>query len=167
MSDDSTSYFDSEKNYYIFKYVVDPVSGQPTQFEGEIQAFVKATDPWDACEKAGFTDSNTHGATLIDDPRKFVKAIEDERNHLTKISGQLQPMLDEIKAEQKKYFEDRPCPNGCGKLDEKFRCPKCGYGHEVEQVIKDIDKMIDKAKKNGDDTSELETIKDYLKSLNA
>ena len=51
-----TAGFDDTKNYYVFKYVVDTVSGDPTDHEGEIQAVVKATDPWDAVEKAGFTD---------------------------------------------------------------------------------------------------------------
>lgn len=163
MSDSATSYFDSEKNYYVFRYIVDPISGEPTEYEGEIQAFVKATDPWEACTKAGFDDPNAYGANLIDDPRKFVKDIETERKHLSKISKQLQPMIDEIEAEREKFFKERPCPNGCGKLDEKFRCPVCGFGHEAEKLIEQLDAIIEEEKKKGNDVSELEAIRDSIK----
>lgn len=157
------SIFDAEKNYYIFKYIVDPVSGDPTEYEGEIQAFVKATDPWEAVTKAGFDDINAYGANRIDDPKKYEKLIADERKHLTKISKQLKEMTEEADAEREKFIKERPCPNGCGKLDEKFRCPKCGYGHEAEELVKDIDKLIKDEKKKDNDVSELEAIRDSIK----
>ena len=156
------SSFDAIKNYYVFKYVIDPISGNPTEYEGEIQAFVKATDPWDACEKAGLNDANAYGANRIDELSTFEKAIAEERKHLTKISKQLKDMTDERDAERKKFMDERPCPNGCGKLDEKFSCPKCGFGHEAEELVKDLDKMIKEEKKKGNDISELEAIKNSI-----
>jgi len=160
----SESYFDSIKNYYVFKYVIDKVSGQPTEYEGEIQGFVKATNSWEALEKSGLDDTNLYGANIIDNLEDYETAIKDERKHLTKISKQLKEMTDERDAERKKFIEERPCPNGCGKLDEKFRCDKCGYGHEQKQLVDDLDTMIKDLKKSGEDTTELEAIRDSLKS---
>ena len=74
--------FDDEKNYYVFKYVVDKVSGEPTEYEGEIMGFVKATDPWEACEKLGFTDPNEYGANYMEDVSQMEKAIKEERKHV-------------------------------------------------------------------------------------
>lgn len=158
------SQFDAIKNYYVFKYIVDKVSGEPTEYEGEIQSFVKACDPWEAVTNAGYEDLNQYGANRVDDLADFEKAISDERKHLTKITKQLKTMTDERDAERKKYMEERACPNGCGKMDEKFRCEKCGYGHEAKELVSDIDKMIKEEKKNGKDTTELEAIRDSIKS---
>jgi len=160
----SESYFDSVKNYYVFKYVIDNVTGDPTEYEGEVQAFVKATDPWEAVTNAGFEDANLYGANLINNLEDYEKAIKEERKHLTKISKQLKEMTDERDVERRKFMEDRPCPNGCGKLDEKFRCDKCGYGHEQKQLVDDIDKMIKEEKKAGNPTKELEAIRDSIQS---
>jgi hypothetical protein len=156
---DELSIFDQEKNYYVFKYVVDKVSGDPTEYEGEIMAYTKATDPWEAVSNAGFDDCNAYGANRIDDLNNHVKAIADERKHLKKVSKQLKEMTDERDEEQKKFMEDRLCPNGCGKMDEAFRCGNCGFGHEKDELVKDIDRMIKEQKKAGEDTSELEGIK--------
>jgi len=160
------SSFDEVKNYYVFKYVVDSVSGEPTEYEGEIQAFVKATDPWEAVENAGFDDANAYGANLMDNENlgTFTDAIAKERKHLSKISKELKGMSDELESERAKYFEERPCPNGCGKLDEKFSCPNCGYGHEADDLIKDIEKTIEEEKKKGNDVLELEGIRDAIKA---
>ena len=158
------SSFDEARNYYVFKYVVDSVTGEPTEHEGEVQAFVKATDPWEAVTNAGFEDMNAYGANRIDDVMTFEKAIAEERKHLTKISKQLKDMTDELEAERQKYFEERPCPNNCGKLDEKFSCPKCGYGHEVDDLLKDLEKTIKEEKNKGNDVSELEAIRDTIKA---
>lgn len=157
------SSFDEPKNYYVFKYVVDPVSGEPTEYEGEIQAFVKATDPWDALEKADLDDANAYGANRIDKLEDYEKAIKEERKHLTVISKQLKEMTDERDEERKKFMEERPCPNGCGKLDDKFRCDKCGFGNEAKEVIKELDAVIKEEKKKGSDVSELESLRDALK----
>jgi hypothetical protein len=158
------SIFDADKNYYIFKYVVDKVSGEPTEHEGEIQAFVKGSNSWDACERAGFDDMNVYGANQIDNLADYEKAIADERKHLTKISKQLKEMTTERDEEMKKYMEERPCPNGCGQLDDKFKCGNCGYGHEEKELLKDLDKTIKEEKKKGNDTSQLEKIRDVIKS---
>ena len=161
----SESIFNAEKNYYVFKYVVDAVTGEPTEYESDIVAFVKATDPWEACEKAGFDDANAYGANRIEDLGKIEKAISDERKHLTKISKQLKEMTDEQEAEKQKFIKERKCPNGCPEqMDSQFRCKNCGYGHECEDLIKDIDKMIKQEKKAGNDTSELESIRKSLQS---
>lgn len=156
------SIFDAEKNYYVFKYIVDPVSGEPTEYEGEIQGFIKATNTWDALEKAGLDDTNAYGANRVDNLDDFTKAIATERKLLKKISKQLKEMTDERDEEIKKFMEDRPCPNGCGKLDEHFACPVCGYGHEAEQAVEELDKLIEEEKKKGNDTTELERFRDSL-----
>jgi hypothetical protein len=160
----SDSIFDAVKNYYVFKYVVDKVSGEPTEYEGEVQAFVQATDPWEAVEKAGFDDPNAYGANRIENLEEFEKAIADERKHLSKISKQLKEMTAERDAEREKFLKERPCPNGCGQMDEKFRCSNCGYGFEGEQLVEDLEKTIKDEKKKGNDTSELEAIRDTIKA---
>tara|TARA_R110002110_G_scaffold44052_1_gene136145 strand:+ start:1916 stop:2416 length:501 start_codon:yes stop_codon:yes gene_type:complete len=157
-----TAGFDDTKNYYVFKYVVDTVSGDPTDHEGEIQAVVKATDPWDAVEKAGFTDNNAYGAGMINSLTDIVTSIAEERKTLSKISKQIKVMTDEEDAERTKFLEERACPNGCGKMDEKFRCKNCGFGCEGEEVIKELDETIKKEKKAGNDTTQLEAIRDLL-----
>ena len=168
------SYFDSLKNYYVFRYIVSSVTGEPTEHEGEIQAFVKATDPWDACEKAGMSDPNLYGANLVDKIDVMEKAISDERKLLTKISKQLKAMSDEEAAEVKKLKEERPCPNGCGKLDEKYSCDKCGFGHEGEfkytdeeqkqSIFDQVEERIKEAKADGEDTTDLEKLRDDMKA---
>lgn len=161
----SESIFDAEKNYYVFKYIIDAVSGEPTEHEGEIQAFVKATDPWEAVTNAGFDDLNAYSANRMDEENldKFTTAISDERKHLKKISKQLKTMTDERDEEVKKFMDERPCPNGCGQLDENFSCPNCGFGHEADDLIKNIDETIKAEKKKGNDTSELEAMRDSIK----
>ena len=154
--------FDDVKNYYVFKYVVDSVSGDPTEHEGEVQAFVKADNPWEAVEKAGFSDLNAYGANMIDSLTNFGESIAAERKHLSKISKQLKTMTEEEDAERAKFLEERECPNGCGKMDEKFRCKGCGFGREGEEVIKELDETIKKEKKAGNDTTQLEAIRDLL-----
>ena len=156
------SSFDEEKLYYVFKYVVDTISGEPTEYEGEIQAFIKATDPWSAVEKAGFNSMNDYGANRIEDLSKFEKAIADERKHLKKISKQLKEFTDEEKKKRDKFYEERLCPNGCGKMDEQWKCDKCGFGKEKEQLIGDIEKTIADEKAKGNDTTELEAIWDAI-----
>jgi len=159
----SESMFDAVKMYYIFKYVVDS-SGNPTDHEGEIQAFVKATDMWEAMDNSGFTDSDLYGANLCSEEHldQFTKAIAKERKHLSKISKQLKVFTDERDAAQKAFEDERPCPNDCGQLDENFSCPTCGYGHEADDLKKEIDKAIKKAEKKGEDTSELEAMRNAL-----
>ena len=123
---------DDMNNYYVFKYVVDAVTGKPTMHEGEIQAFVKATDPWDALEQANCDDTDAYGANVIDKPEHFVDAIAKERKHLRKVAKQLKVMTDEIADAKKEFEENRPCPNGCGKLDENYACDKCGFGTDKQ-----------------------------------
>jgi len=156
------SSFDDPKLYYVFKYVVDPVSGESVEYEGEIQSFVKATDPWNAVEKAGFTSMNDYGANRIEDLSKFEKAIADERKHLSKISKQLKEFTDEEKKEREKFYEERLCPNCKIKMNEKWQCDKCGFGKEKEQLIGDIEKTIADEKAKGNDTTELEAIRDAI-----
>ena len=163
----SESYFDKEKPWYVFEYIVDPVSGEPTEYAGEIKAFVKAVHQWEAIETAGFDDYNAYGANVMDETRdfdKFTKSIADERKLLKKISKELKGFIEERDAKTKEFLKDRPCPNGCGKLDEKFRCPNCRYGFEAEELIKELDKAIKDAKKNGEDTSDLEAVRDSLQT---
>jgi hypothetical protein len=157
------SSFDEDKNYYVFKYVVDS-DGEPTEYAGEIQAFVVASDPWDAVSKAGYDDMNIYGANYVDNIEGFETAIADERKILKKISKQLKDMREVEETARKKILEDRECPNGCGKMDENFSCDKCGFGHEREQLIKDIDKQIKDDKKAGTDTTRLEAIRDSLQA---
>lgn len=156
------SYFDSDKNYYIYRYVKD-ITGEFTEHEGEIQAFVKATNTIDACDKAGMGDPNEYGARQIDNLDEFVTAIENERKHLTKISKQLKEMIDERDEKAKAFYRDPQCPNGCGRLDDALRCSKCGYGHEGEKTISKIDDLIKQQKNKGEDTSELEALRDVIK----
>lgn len=151
-----------QRKYYVFKYVVDSVSGEPTEHAGEIQAFVEANDSFEAMEKAGFDDFNAYGANLIDNMEDFESAIKDERKLLKKLSKELKDWRELQQAEQEKFIKERPCPNGCGKLDEKFRCPVCGFGREAEGVIDQINETIKKEKKNGNDVSELEDIRDAI-----
>jgi|TARA_R110002126_G_scaffold253231_3_gene396274 hypothetical protein len=160
-----TAGFDDVKNYYVYKYVVDSVSGDPTEHEGEVQAFVKAANPWDAIEKAGFTDTNdtiVYGANMINSLADYTESIVNERKHLSKISKQLKVMSDEEESEKAKFLADRECPNHCGKMDEKFRCKECGFGREAEEVINELDKTIKKEKKAGNDTTQLESLRDLL-----
>ena len=157
------SRFDEPKNYYVYKYIVDSVTGEPTEHAGEIQAFVVATHPWEAVETAGFDDFNLYGASEIEKLEGFEKSIADERKHLTKISKQLKVMTDAWDEEHKKFLEDRPCPNNCGKMDSQNRCKICGFGYEGENMLKEVQKAIKDGKKAGEDTSELESIRDMLK----
>jgi len=157
------SRFDEPKQYYVFKYVIDKMTGDPTNHEGEVQAFIIADNPWEAVEKAGFTDCNTYGASEIENLDEFEKAISEERKHLSKISKQLKVMTDARDEERKKFLEEKPCPNGCGKMDDQYRCKECGFGYEGEQMLKEIEKAIKDGKKAGEDTSQLEAIRDMLK----
>ena len=159
----SESMFDAVKYYYVFKYVVDS-SGNPTDHEGEIQAFVKATDMWEAMDNSGFTDSDLYGANLCSEEHleQFTEAIAKERKHLSKISKQLKVFTDERDAAQKAFDAERPCPNNCGQLDENFSCPKCGFGHETDDIKKEIEKEIKKGKKKGEDVTALEELYDSL-----
>ncbi|MCP3685942.1 MAG: hypothetical protein GY861_25120 [bacterium] len=152
-----------ERRFYIFKYMVDH-NGDPTEFQGDVVDFVDATDSFDAMDKAGFTDYNTHGANLVDKVEDFESAIADERKLLKKLSKKLKDWSDADEAERQKFLKERPCPNNCGQLDEKFRCPKCGYGREGEEVVKELDKVIEQEKEAGNDTSELEKIRDSIQA---
>ena len=160
----SESVFDSQRNYYVFRYVVDSVTGESTDHEGEIVAFTKASNPWEAVENAGETDMNKFGANRIDKLEDFEKAIADERKLLSKISKQLKVMTDEQDAEKKKFLEERPCPNGCGKMDSQHRCAVCGFGYEGEELIKNIENNIKDQKAKGEDTTQLEAFRDQVKS---
>jgi uncharacterized Ntn-hydrolase superfamily protein len=112
----SESFFDSLKNYYVFRYIVDSVSGEPTEYEGDIVAFVKATNPWEAVEAAGYDDMNQYGAKYIDDDLdKYVDAIAEERKILKKISKQLKEMVvehDEQRAELEKELREKAEADG-------------------------------------------------------
>ena len=119
-----------EHNYYVFKYVIDSVSNEPTEHAGDIQSFVTATDPWNAVEKAGFSDLNTYGANRIDDLLTYKASIVTERKLLTRISKELKIMIDKQNEETKKVLTERLCPNGCGKMNKNFQCNKCGFGKE-------------------------------------
>jgi len=158
------SRFDDPKQYAVFKYVVDKATGESTQHEGEIVAFVTSSDPWQAVEDAGLGgDMNKYGANEIDNLEEFEKEISDERKLLTKISKQLKVMTDARDEERKKFLEEKPCPNGCGKMDDQYRCKACGFGYEGENMLKEVQKAIKEAKKAGEDTSQLEAIRDMLK----
>jgi len=159
----SESEFDSQRNYYVFRYVVDSVTGESTDHEGEIVAFTKASNPWEAVENAGETDMNKFGANRIDKLEDFEKAIQDERKLLSKISKQLKVMTDRRDAERKKIMDERECPNGCGKMDEKFRCKACGFGFEGQQLVDNIEQNIKDQKAKGEDTTELEAFRDQVK----
>jgi len=156
--------FDSMKDYYIFKYVYDPVKEEYTDIEGDIQCFVKATNCMEALENAGFDNPEQYDARQIDERQvdEIDKAISKERKHLSKLSKQVKEYKDEKDAEHKKFLEERPCPNNCGKMDEQFRCEKCGYGFEQEQLLEDIKKAIKEGKKNGDNVDELKAVKKAL-----
>jgi hypothetical protein len=119
---------------------------------------------WEAMDTSGFTDHDLYGANLCSEQHleEFTKAIAAERKHLSKISKQLKVMTDERDAKQKAYMDERPCPNDCGQLDENFACPSCGYGHEGDELKKEIDKAIKRAKKRKEDTSELEAMRNAL-----
>lgn len=123
-----------EKNYYIFEYVYDSAEEEYTQIEGEIQGYVKATDPFDACKKAGFEDYNRYFAKPVEDLDSHTEAIKKERKHLSKVSKQLKGMIDERDQARKDFEENRPCPNCEEKMDEDFTCPKCGFGKELENL---------------------------------
>ena len=128
--------FDSVKDYYVFKYVYDPVKEEYTDIEGDIQCFVKALNCMEALEKAGFDNPEQYDARQIDERqvKSIGKAIAKERKHLSKLSKQVKEYTEEKDAEHKKFLEERPCPNGCGKLDKDFNCDKCGFGHEGEST---------------------------------
>jgi len=73
-------------------------------------------------------------------------------------------MSDELESERVKYFEERKCPNCDIKMNKRFQCDKCGYGHEADDLIKDIEKTIEEEKKKGNDVLELEGIRDAIKA---
>lgn len=164
------SSFDEPKHYYVFKYVVDKVTGEPTEYEGQVQDVVMATDPWAAVEAAGFNDMNVYGANRIDNLEKFETAIKNERTLLRKISKGVKVMADALRAERQKFKEERPCPNGCGQMDEQYRCEKCGFGFEAEQLYDDVVETIEELEETiadetakGNDTKELEAMRDSLR----
>ena len=154
------SSFDEDKNFAVFKYVVDSVKGEATEHAGDIVAFVRANNTWDAVEKAGFKDLNAYGANRVDKLEDYTKAITDERKLLKKISKQLKAMIDAENAENKSI--EGMCPNGCGKMDEHNRCDKCKFGFEYEIALEEIEKEIERVNADGGDTTELETLKDML-----
>lgn len=127
---------DNLKNYYVFKYIVDAITKEPTEHEGEIQAFVKATDPWDAVTKSGLNDDmNIYGANRIDNLSDYVKSIKNEYKLLRKINKQLKTLIDEEKAIETDAIKNHLCPNGCGKLNKKNICNACGYGHPDNTIV--------------------------------
>ena len=127
---------DNLKNYYVFKYIVDAITKEPTEHEGEIQAFIKATDPWDAVTKSGLTDDmNIYGANRIDKLSDYVKSIKNEYKFLRKINKQLKTLIDEEKAIETDAIKKHLCPNGCGKLTKKNICKACGYGHPDNTIV--------------------------------
>jgi hypothetical protein len=156
--------FDAIKNYYVFKYVVDSVSEQPTNHEGEIIDIIKGTDSITAMIEAGYDDFNVYGCNLMDESHidKLTNSIEEERKLLSKLSKKLKGLQDERDEAMKKFMEERPCPNGCGKLNEKFNCDVCGYGKEAEALIKELDKVIKDGKKLGEDMTNLEALRSEL-----
>lgn len=119
------------KNYYIFEYVYDPNEEEYTSIEGEVQAYVKAGDPFDACEKTGYTDHNRYFAKPLENLDSHVESIKKERKHLSKISKQLKEMVAEHEEQMKK------CPNCGADLDEEHNCPECSFGHEFDGVMSD------------------------------
>jgi hypothetical protein len=159
------SMFDEPRPYSVYKYVTDE-SGEPTVYAGQIVAFVKATNPWEAVEKAGFDDMNAYGASMVDEEQmdNYKKAIAEERKLLSKISKELNGFIEEREAELRKLREERECPNGCGKMDEHFRCKACGFGYELENsLVPTLEQEIADKKKNGEDTKELEEFLNRIK----
>jgi len=155
--------FDSERDYYIFEYAYDPIENDYSHIEGEVVDIVKGTNSMDALEKAGIEDFNRYSAKPLEDFDSFKNTIKEEKKLLSKLTKKIDALIDVRETERKKFFEERPCPNGCGKMDEQFRCSKCGYGHETEQLIEQINKTIEDEKAKGNDTTELESIRDAIK----
>lgn len=121
------------KVFYVYEYVYDPIQEKYTGIEGEVQGYVKAETPFDACVALGFDDYNRYFANAVSDLDHHVKVIKNERKHINKVSKQLNKIVDEIEAEREEMREKRPCPN-CGvKLDDDFNCPSCTFGHENDK----------------------------------
>jgi len=125
---------DELKNYYVFEYVYDPVAEGFTTIEGELQGYIQAGDPFEACQKLGFDDPNRYFSRPIENMEKHENALKDEIEKMKKLQKQLQPMIDEFKREMRK------CPNCGADLDEKFNCPSCHFGHERELAEKEAKK---------------------------
>jgi DNA repair exonuclease SbcCD ATPase subunit len=123
------------KNYYVFKYVFDPVKGEHTELEGEVQGYTQAEDPFEACDNLGLSDPDEYFAREIEDLDAHVDAIKNERKHLTKISKQLKTMTDERDKAREDFEKNRPCPNCGEKLDDNYNCDNCGFGHEIEDEL--------------------------------
>ena len=157
--------FDEPKPYAVFRYVLD-AKGESTEHAGQIVAFVKSTDPWQAVEDAGFDDMDLYGANMVD-PETYDKlqdSINEERELLDKVEAQLKEFIDERNAEIEKFKEERPCPNCGTKMDNQYRCPECSFGHEKRELLDNIKEQIKEAKKNGGNTDDLKELKKALET---
>jgi DNA-directed RNA polymerase subunit RPC12/RpoP len=98
---------------------------------------VKAENPFDACQKLGFTDYNKHFAKEIVDMNKHSDGIKKERKHLNTVSKQLNEMIKERDAEIESFKKNRPCPNCGKKMDMNYVCAACGFGVDEPNEPKD------------------------------
>lgn len=163
---------DEMRPYYVYKYVFDPIEDTYTAIEGEIQWVGKAVNSFDAMDRSGCNDANMYDAREMSPANldTINKGIAAERKHLSKLSKGLKALTDERDAEIEKFKKDRPCPNGCGKMDEKNRCKICGFGYEDVAKAKDILPKLDEALKELDpvkNAKEIEALKDVQKGMKA
>ena len=137
------------KHYAVFEYAYDSYKEEFTDIKGQIKAFIDAEDPFEACEKAGLTESNRYFAEVVydDNLKKIKEDIQKEKELLDNLDKSLNGWLGE-KAEK-----DKICPNCEKQMNEKGECSACGYGVDeiavggVVVTKEMIDEMEKKAKK--------------------
>jgi len=161
--DSRVSGFDEERDYYVFEYVYDVVGEDYTEHEGDVVDIVRACNSIDALEKAGLDDYNRYSAKALENAKEFKNAILNERKLLNKLNKKIDGLIEEREEKKRKILEDRECPNGCGKMDKAWRCKSCGFGHEKEQMLKDLNTAIKEEKKRGNDVTHLDALKKTLK----
>lgn len=79
--------------YYIYEYIVDTITGIPTNHEGQMVAFVEAESAEDALIKTGYADPDKYGAMPIGNLETFADAINKERELLNRFNRQIKKWI--------------------------------------------------------------------------
>jgi hypothetical protein len=160
------SIFDADKIFCVYEYCYDSVKGEYTNLCGNEVAFVEAPNMFEALDKAGCGDTDKYGAMIVykEDLDKYSGLMKEAQTRIGTAIDQLDELVDKEHEDIKKLREDRECPNGCGKMDKKFRCKECGFGYEQEKMLEDLKRSVKVAKRKGEDVSEIEKVIEQIEA---